>query len=411
MKNKSTTNILFLLILPWVGFITSLKSIQSKSSAFVYIAFAMLYGYSISFINDSADSYRYAIAFTQFDNTLNFTKISQLYKNGELRDVYRLIVFYVTSIFSRNPKVMFAFAGIIYGIFSYLNMRILAHENSKKTDFYFFILNLIFFTYCSIANINGFRFWTGAMFLFYAMHQLFIKKKYIWIIGVSVVPLFHYGFIVVIPVLILFRLIHGFLYNSHKINPLLIYVFAASFLASLILKTNSINIGFLSQSSALSGEIGNRLNYVNSEETAALVNNRKNNSLFLSVEQYFDIAIKIYIFISVLYLNKLIKRIKVNRLEYTRLFSFVLMFYSFTFIATKFPSGGRFLSIAHLFFILLIGKIYANYQGKDLKKLILWSVPAFSFYILYINLLLPFLILTPTFWFGNFMWILFESYF
>jgi hypothetical protein len=410
MKNKSTTNILLLLILPWVGFITSLKSIQSKSSAFVYIAFAMLYGFSISFINDSADSYRYAIAFTQFDNTLNVAKISQLYKNGELRDVYRLIIFYVTSIFTKNPKIMFAFAGTIYGVFSYLNIRILAAENSNKTDKYFFILNIIFFTYCSIANINGFRFWTGAMFLFYAMHQLFIQKKYIWIIGVCVVPLFHYGFIVVIPVLILFRVIHGFLYNSKKINPLLIYVFAASFIASLVLKTNSINIGFLAGSSSLSGEIGNRLNYVNSAETAVLVDNRRNNSLFLSVEQYFDIAIKIYVFISVLYINTLIKRIKINRTEYTRLFSFVLMFYSFTFIATKFPSGGRFLSISHLFFILLLGKLYANYQGRDLKKLILWGVPAFSFYILYTNFLLPFLILTPTFWYGNYMWILFESF-
>lgn len=397
-------------LLPIGGFLASLFDIKSKTSAFVYVAFAMLFGYAISFTYTSADSYRYAQAFARFDNTLDYDTIVKLYRNGELKDMYQLLLFYFTSIFSNNPKVMYAFAGLVYGIFSYLNLRIFVKEKGKQNDKFTFILALVFFTYISIANVNGFKFWTGAMILFYATYNFIIKKKNIWVIGIIITPYIHYGFVLLAPLLVLYRFIHPMLYNNKGVNPFLLYMFIGSFAASWVLGTNSINLSFLVGSDALSGEVGDRIRYINSDETANLVESRAESSLFLGVQKYFVYAIKIYVFISVLFLNKLLKRMKGDRkIEYTNLFAFVLFFYSFAFIAMSFPSGGRFMNIAHLFLIVLITKFYAIYRKKDIRNIILLALPAFSFNIAFMNGLFPFLILSPTFWYGNVFWIIIEG--
>lgn len=396
-------------ILPWIGFLLSLFDIKSKKSAFIYVAFAMLFGYAISFTNDSADSYRYAEAFSKFDNTLDYSTIVQMYQNGELRDLYRLLLFYFTAIFTNNPKVMYAFAGLVYGIFSYLNLRIFIDEYQGKWNKYVLILALVFFTYISLSNINGFRFWTGALILFYAVYNFIIERKNKWFIGILITPLFHYGFILIIPLLILYRFIHPMLYNSKGVKPLLYYVFILSFIASWVLGTNSINLGFLADVDTLSGAVGNRVQYLNSDSTTNLIEKRVENSLFLSVRRYFDYGIRIYVFIAMLFLYKLIKKMKGDKTTYTNIFAFVLFFYSFVFIAISFPSGVRFLNIAHLFFIVLLVKFYTIYDKRDFQQLILVALPVFSFNILFINGMLPVMILTPTFWYGNFFWIVIEG--
>lgn len=395
-------------ILPIAGFITALLNIRSKSSAFVYVAFAMLFGYAISFSDTSADSYRYAEAFSRFDNTLDYNKIVELYQNGELRDLYRLLLFYVTSIFTSNPKIMYAFAGLVYGIFSYLALRVFVNERGKNWDIFTFILALLFFNYISLANINGFRFWTGALVLFYSTYNYTIKKKALWFIGILVTPLFHYGFILVVPILILYRVVQPLLYNEKGVKSIILYIFIIAFGASWILGTNSINIGFLAESDVL-GAAGSRMTQLNSQDMASLVENRREGSFFLSVQKYFDYGIKLFVFVAIIYLYKLLKKMKGNKTDYTRFFAFVLFFYSFAFIATSFPSGTRFLNIAHLFLFLFLAKNYAIYKKRSIKNLIIYSLPVFSFNIVFTNLMLPFLILTPTFWYGNFFWIILEG--
>ena len=399
-----------LFILPVAGFLTALFNIRSKSSAMVYVGFAMLFGYAISFLDSSADSYRYAEAFGRFDNKLDYNSIVQLYRGGEIRDLYRVLVFYIVSLFSNNPKVMYAFAGLVYGIFSYQSLLIFVRERGSILDRYVFVLALVFYTYISLSGINGFRFNTGFLVFFCATYNFFIQKKKGWVIGILITPLFHYGFTLAVPLLLLYAFIHPLLYNSKRVKPVLFYMFIATFFASWFLKTNAINLGFLTQTDALSGAVGSRLDHVNSDRVTQLVTSRKGTSLFLGVQQYFDYAIKIYVFISILFLNKLLKRMEGNKkIEYTNFFAFILFFFSFAFIASSFPSGARFLSLALLFFVLYLGKFYSVDKNQKIKKLILWSLPVFSFNIAFTNFMLPLLILTPTFWYGNLFWIIIEG--
>ncbi|WP_107040044.1 EpsG family protein [Brumimicrobium mesophilum] len=398
-----------LFILPVLGFLLSLVNLRSKTSAFVYVVFAMIFGYAISFSNTSADSYRYAQAFANFDNNISFSRITAMYQNGELRDMYRLLLFYIVSLISNNPKVLYAFAGGIYGVFSYLSLRIFVKERGARFDNNVIILAIIFFTFISLTNINGFRFHTGSVVLFYSLYKCIIQKKIIWVIGIIITPLFHYGFIIIAPVFVLYKLSEGNFYNKKGIHPILYYTFILTFLASWVLTTNSINLGFLTQSDLISGAVGERLEYINSSEVGSLVDNRRESSFFLSVQKYFDYGIKIYVFVVVIFMYKSINKMTVNKANYTRLLAFVLFFYSIAFVASSVPSGGRFLNIAHLFMILLLGKLYAVDKGIKIKKLILWSLPVFSFSILFINIMAPILVLSPTFWYANVGWIILEG--
>src|SRR5690606_20664277 len=245
----------FFFMLPWLGFIFSLFDIKAKSSGVVYIATAAIFCFAFSFTDQSADSYRYALSFQEFDTNLTYEKLVILYQNGELRDLYRFLLYYLASLFSQNPKVMFAFAGMFYGYFSYQNMKILNMEFKGKLDKFTVIISLCFFVYCSFSNVNGLRFTTGAMVMFFSTYNLIIRNKLIYIIGVFALPLFHYGFVLLVPIIIGYLMINKFMYSNKGINKLLLTAFIIAFVLSWVLGINSISLGFLGNSGVQNYEI------------------------------------------------------------------------------------------------------------------------------------------------------------
>ena len=403
MKKKlSDWGPIFLFILPFLGFILALTDIKSTKSKYVYILFSGIFGFSFSFLDPSADSFRYAVAFDNFDNTININTIIQMYKNGELRDLYRTTLFYFVSVFSYNPKVLFSIAGLIYGYLSYKAMLIFNLESKgiNVKSSYFLIPFFIFYTYVSISNLNGFKFNTGALIFFLSTYNLYLKEKKIWFLGLLITPLFHYSFIITLPLFISYLIFHN------KITVKAIYtIFLISFFVSWFLKTNSINLGFLGLQNDSLGAIGSRLKYVSSIETTQLVDERKENSLFLRVQEIFNYGIRIYVFFVVFYFKKFLDKNIVINPDLKRYFTFVVFFYSFASIGLSFPSGIRFMYIAHLFLMILLSKFLIEFQYGKIKSLILISLPLFIFNILFINFLIPILILENSFWFKNVFWI------
>ena len=148
---------------------------------------------------------------------------------------------------------------------------------------------------------------------------------------------------------------------------------------------------------------------MNSDRVSEIVQTRAQGSLFLGVQKYFGYGIKIYTFIVVVNLWKLLKKYNGNKIEFTRLLSAVMFFYSVAYIASSFPSGGRFMSIAHMLLFVLFAKFYNINKSKRMQRLILLSLPVFSFSVAFTNLMLPLMILSPTFWYGNIFWILIEG--
>lgn len=410
-KNTGVLSVSLFMFSPVISFLVALTNIRSKSSMFVYLAFSMLFGYAISFSDTSADSYRYALFFTDFINSSkSYDFIIQSFINGELRDVYRYVLSYFVSLFSENPKVLYAFAGLIYGCFSYKSLMIFMKNKGESFNKFTIILGLIFYTYISLSSINGFRFNTGALLFFCSIYYFFIENKNKWFLGFLISPLFHYGFLPIIPILIIMKFFHNKLYSFKGVKNILLLIFISSFFLSFMLSTNFINISFLTKSIGLGGEIGARLDYVNSRDIVDLVENRSKNSTFLTVNNFFLNWIKIYLFVSVLKINIFFKKrnIKLSK-NNIKLFSFIIIFLSFCFIAESIPSGGRFMSFAYLLYVILLLQLYKTYKILLIKKLILFSLPVFIFDILFTNIMLPVLILSPTFWYGTFFGVIIEG--
>lgn len=410
MKKKLTVlGIPLLFILPWISYLISLTNLKSRISAFIYIFCAAFFGYSIGFSNTSADSYRYAEAFMRFDRSDSYFGIIQMYLDGELRDIYRISLFYITSFFTRSANVVYAFAGFIYGVITYLNLRIYINERGSQTSVYTLILALLFITFCSLSGINAFRFNTGAMLAFYSIYKLIIENKKIWVIGLFVTPLMHYSFALLIPVILILKLIMPFTYSSTSVKSTVFYAFIITFLSSFFLSTNAIDVGFIADSNILPGAASDRISYVNSDRVTDIVDSRSGNSFFLKVSSYFSYLISFYVFIVILYIHRFIKNIPEKSYELNLMFSFVLLYYSFAYIAASIPSGGRFMDIAHMFLIILLCRFYITYRSSKIKRLILLSILPFSFKILFINIAMPIMILTPTFWYGGFVGVLLEN--
>lgn len=408
-KNKNILSVPIFFIIPWLGYLLSLTKIKSKASAFVYIAFAAFIGYAISYSNSSADSYRYAIAFSQFDKNISFSDIINLYLNGELRDIYRISLFKITSIFSEDPRVLFGIAGFIYGIFCYLNLRIFATKRGNNTDIYTFVLALLFITLCSLVNINGFRFHTGAMLAFYSTYKLLVDDKKIALLGLLLIPLFHYSFALFVPLIIVLKLVMPHTYNARNSKPIVFYIFITTFLISFFLDTNTINLSFLTNSNILPDAAANRIDYVNSEEIVELVDKRAESSLYLTVQSFFNGLISIYVLTVIIYIRKKIENSSGDFTSINKIFSLTLLFYAFAYISISIPSGSRFMDIAHIFLIILLCSFYRIFKTNKIRKLILISIIPFSFKILFINIAVPILILTPRFWYGGFIGVILEN--
>lgn len=410
MKNKLTVlAIPLLFIMPWISYLISLINLKSRLSAFIFILFAGFFGYSIGFTDTSADSYRYAEAFMRFERPDSYSVIIQMYLDGELRDIYRISLFYIVSLFNRNTNLVYALAGVIYGALAYLSLRTYVYERSSQTNMYTLILALIFITYCSLSNINAFNFNTAALLAFYSTYKLIFKKQKIWLIGIFLTPLIHYSFALFIPVILILKLVMPFAYNSIRINTVVFYIFIVTFILSFFLSKNFFDISFLSRLDILPGGITNRIDYVNSDEVTELVEGRAGNSLFLTVRSYFDILISVYILIVVLYIKKFIKNNSGDFTEINMLLAFVLMYYSFAYIAVSFPSGIRFMAIGHMFLILLLGKFHSMYNTNKIKRLIVISLLPFMFNILFINIYLPIVLLMPEFWYSGLIGVLLEN--
>lgn len=395
-------------ILPWLSYLISLLNLKSNKSAVLFILYAAFFGYSISFSDSSADSYRYALAFANFERPDSYLTIISWYLDGSLRDLYRISLFYVTSAFSSNPHFLYALAGLIHGLLVYLNLRLYIDEKGTQNNIYTLSLSLVFITICSITSVNGFRFNTGAMLAFYSIYQFIVKSNKLGLLGILLTPLMHYSFFLLIPVVLILKLVLYLNNSSQKINPIFFYMFIIAALLSFFLDTNIINISSITTSDLLPKAASNRLEYVNSDDVKEIVDSRVEGSLFLKINNLFDTMITIYVIVVVIYIKRFLQRSSLYLPSINYLFSFTLLYFTFAFIALSFPSGRRFMSIAYLLLIILLIKFYNQFKTTKVKCLMALSIPPFSFKILFINFVLPYMILTPTFWYGGFLGVTLE---
>lgn len=390
---------------PFGGFLLSLLNLKIWTSSIVFVLFYAVFGYSFAFEESSADSFRYALVFQVFEFS-SMTDIYTLYKAGGTTDIYRNFIFGLTKIFTNNPKVLYAFFGSVFGLFSYLSLRMISEVKGNRIDFYFFILILMFYSIYPIPAMNGARFNTAAILFFYSSSSFLLNGKISWIWGILATPLFHFSFLFIIPFIFLFKFFGGFFYSRNKILHWLFVAFIISFILKWFLDTNAINIGFFSNSGILSDSVERKINIYNSEQATEIIKQR--NSLFHKVSKPFSYLMSIYFFVFLLKARQIIEKIRIRNDLHKHL-AFIYFFLTISHLASTIPSGGRFVAIGYLFVILLMIRFYKFLPVNIYREYIILGLPVFAFTISFGLVFLSISLVSPTLWYGNIFLIISEG--
>jgi len=400
------TALLFFLFNPLIGFIEAFKNLDRHLNGLVFIAFYALFGYAISFNLTSADSYRIAAKFCQFD--FDYQLIWNLYKNGQITDIYLLFVYGIVQVFTRNPKVLFGVLGAIMGVFSCLSIKQLFLIWKDNRNVYFYILVFFFFLTISFFNVNGIRFWTAtSVFSYFAIRHLYFKKKTA-IIGVLLTPLIHFGFIIAALGFLAFVLMNAFIKSPHIYLMAMVLAFGLSIAApqSAIddIMGSEGDVEELTSSSAIgrkadsyrrtSGNIQAERERDSRQPQSVY---RKANSLFTKT---FDYVNKIGMFLMLFVLYRRRKSIIQNETQ-SRLFNFVLFFFALGYIATLLiSSGSRFIRIANMMYVFWLLTVFQqNNTDSRSWKLYVYALFFLNFYALAFLLINAPRLVTPIFWF------------
>ncbi|WP_271856131.1 EpsG family protein [Patiriisocius marinus] len=405
-KTKIDLKIPLFFIWPLGAFLASFTSIASRKSQIIYVLFVTLFGYSFAFTETTADSYRVALVFNEFDYR-NISVIFNEYLSGYQTDLYRFSIYSVVKSFTNNPKILFASLGFVFGIFSYKSLKLFLQVKGLEKSFSIFILCVIFFSLNSIANINGARFYTAAIIcLCSIINLMYYNNNRLWLLGLLSTFLFHFSFLIIIPFLLMMYLFRKLLFKADQTSPWIFTIFVLTFLCSFILESNIINLSSLS--SFLFPSLASKLELYNSSELAEVYEER-GKSLFHTVATTFNYVARFYIFILILKIKKTLKNATDENPELQQLFNFLLLFFSITFMLTLFPSGGRFMTISTQIFFFFLIRFYVKFKSNELQKYILGLVPVYLFLVLFSVLYLSSLLTEGVLWYGNLFWIIYEG--
>lgn len=200
IKVKSGVKLASFLISPFISLMIFMSDIKSKSTIAIIVAFYILFGLSFNPVNERADSYRYAKVFKSFSSNpdRNYAKVLNVYfgdsslNQGKYKDIYIYSMFYLSSkIGGQNIHVLFFLFALVFTYFAIKSFMYIVRSKQFQNTWPMYILAFLFLYSNSIFNINGVRFWTASWMAVYFTLRILIDKKYIYLLGIAILPLIH----------------------------------------------------------------------------------------------------------------------------------------------------------------------------------------------------------------------------
>jgi len=369
---------LYLLIWPFGALITSLQQFRRPVAKTVFWLFCVYFGFSFVVPKDiagSADSARYATQLIEMHSkTVSFENLVFALYNPALGfvDIYQPLSTWIVSIFTDDPKWLFALFGAVFGFFYAQNIWLLLKRVNIKVGFVLFLFMLGFALTNPIWNINGVRMWTAAQVFMYGVLLYFLEEKKVrGIIWISISILFHFSFL--FPVSLFFAFIF--------IPDYLLVYFIFYLLTTLVKEINLIavrdSLSFLPEVFQPRVDI-----YTNQDYAVSL---KESASQLAWHVRFAQIAGRIVIyswvisaFITQRYWQPYTQKI------YKRLFAFALFIAGFANIASLVPSGGRFLTIANgLFYAVFVLILIQPALASKVRYVKTLTVPLLLFSLIF----------------------------
>lgn len=383
-KQVSVGHFLTFIIWPFATLVISFVNSKKSWAKNLFWLYCIYFGYTFTYIAHTSDAERYITYFVtlgKIESSLT-AFLNFLTKNTGYFDILNPMLSFILSRFTSDPRILYAFYGLIFGYFYSRNIWILYNQIPSKLKW---IQVLFFISFClliPIWQINNFRFWCASHIFLFGVFSYLIHNKHKYILVALLSPLVHFSF--AFPAV--FLLLYFSIGNRQRIYFIL-------FLITLFI--NQINLYVVKEQFNLLPQIFEGRSDMYIYEGAI----KDQSSLIMATHwyiQYYNLTLK---WISSIFLI-LIFFTKNKGYGQTRIFNnfynFSLLFYAFVNIANMVPLGYRFTIVGSVpvFFMLTFipylvntSRIILQFRKLCIPFLIYIIIVSFRFGMDYIGLL------------------------
>lgn len=199
LKEKSTFQTIGFLYLIWpllllIESIRNYRETWAKNGIWLFVIF-----FGFTFVpREGMDSMGYAQRLMDFHSSdISMSEIFRMvYVPGSrYLDIIQLLLTYLVSTFTSDPRILFAVFGTIFGFFYSRNIWMLISETEGKLGRIEVLLLILFSLIIPVWFINGMRFWSAAhIFTFGALQVLLYQKRQGLLISALAI-LMHFSFV------------------------------------------------------------------------------------------------------------------------------------------------------------------------------------------------------------------------
>lgn len=365
-------HLIFFILSPFITFIYSCLDLHKRSAQIVFVLFFWLFGYCHTFEDTRADSFRKYESFTNYA-AQEYDDIYINFRTGQTKDIYEDLLFSTVKRFTDNPHIMMSIVGLFGGFFYMLVVKRFLKD--KKIEYTWPIIIILIFLVIesNIPIMGGIRNFSAFPLFVYSMIKLLIDNKKIWILGLLVTPLIHFGYIIVVLATIIIWII--------KLpNNLMHYIALIMCISSIFLDTSSYVSTIDVATDSIDNEAITDRVYNYSE---ADTDERFTKSLTTRLVRVNNQIGAVYIAALLIYLRR--NRDSLISSPYIqKIYHYLLFFIIFSYALISFSVvGQRYVYIAFVLLYFLLLNVYQEDQNSAIKIFMCAMPIVFSIHILW----------------------------
>ncbi len=364
----------FFLLWPFGLLIKSMHNFRAPDAKIAFWLFCVFFGFTFV-ISDNPDEGPDAVRYAQqlvsmhgqavtFDNM-----IGSLYNPIiGFTDIYQPILTWLVSVFTDQPKYLFALFAAIFGFFYSQNLWMIFDRVKIRVGLLIFLFMLTYALINPIWKINGVRMWTAAQIFLYGVLRYFLygdKKGLAWVASTFLV---HFSFL--FPTALLFM----FIWLPKQMAVFFGFFIFTSFIGELNLLVLRENLSFLP-------DIFQPKVHTYTTDIAMLKRAEKNPAWHV---QFAEVSLRwvTYAWVVAIFLWR--RRLLGNMPKFQTLFSFALFIGGWTQLAALVPSGTRFMVVSNsIFYAIILMALAQRNFGNRIRWLMKASIPFLLFIIVF----------------------------
>mgnify|MGYP001167309935 FL=1 len=368
---------LFFLIWPFGALLSAIKNFRKPYSKTILWLFCVYFGFVFIYANPygkgGADSARYSRQLMELHNSpISFQSLKSMLYNPRsgLTDIYQPILTWFVSVFTGDPRILFAIFATIFGFFWTQNLWLIFSRINIRVEILLLLFMLGYALVNPIWNINGVRMWTAAQIYLYGVLIYLLEEKKIGLIWVASSVLVHFSFMFPAALFITYLFLPKFIWIYFT------FFIVTSFIREIDLKAVRDALSYLPEIFQTRIE-----SYTNEEYVKSFTEKGTQLSWHVKFSQIGGRAI-IYLWIFYLFFNK--DQWDYYSFNISKIFKLGLFIGGFAQLASLLPSGGRFINVVYSLIYAVVILCISEFKTERIPWLLkMITIPVIVFLILF----------------------------